>query len=78
MHIKVKVFPESRKEELREIKPNTYECFLRARARNNEANKRVLEILKLHFPDSRGMRIVRGIRTQNKTIEIFSTRENLI
>ncbi len=71
MLIKVKVHPETRKEETRKIKEDKFELFIRARAQNNEANTRVLEIMVEIFPENKGIKIVKGHTTPNKIIEVL-------
>ncbi len=78
MLIRVKVFPQSKKEALKEVGNLKFECFVRPKARNNEANERMLEMLRVYFPEARGISIVRGATTQNKTLRVFEPQENLL
>lgn len=78
MIVKVKVFPKSRKEEVIETKSGKLEIYIRAEAKRGEANMRVLELLKERYPESRGMRIIKGHTTPNKTIEVFGPEVSLL
>lgn len=71
MLIKIKVYPETRREEVKKIKEDKFELFIRARAQNNEANTRVLEIVAEIFPQNKGIRIIKGHTTPNKIIEVL-------
>lgn len=71
MLIKIKVFPKTRREEINKIKEDKFEIFIRARAQNNEANMRVVEIVRLLFPQNKGIKIVKGHTTPNKIIEVL-------
>lgn len=78
MLIKIKVFPDSKKEEVEKIKDDKYVFYIKERPRNNEANERVLEIAKILFKGNRGIRLVRGRTTQNKTLEVIEPTLKLI
>jgi uncharacterized protein YggU (UPF0235/DUF167 family) len=71
MLIKVKVFPGSKTEELREKSENGFEVRVKEKAENNLANKKVLEILSRYFgiPQS-GIRLIKGGKKRNKIYEI--------
>lgn len=71
MLIKVKVHPETRNEKIVKKSEDRYELFIRARAQNNEANMRVIEIVKELFPNSKNARIIKGHTTPNKIVEVF-------
>ncbi len=78
MLIRLKVFPKSRKEELKELKSGKFELYIRAEAKRGEANMRVMEIIKERFPEARSVRIIKGHTTQNKHIEIIGGQDSLI
>ncbi len=71
MLIKIKVHPETRNEQVVKKAEDKYELFIRARAQNNEANTRVVEIIREMFPDSKIVRIIKGHTTPNKIVEIL-------
>lgn len=69
MQIKVKVFPKSRQDKVVAKANDRYEVYLRAEARDGEANERLVEILKKYFGVER-VRITRGGQTRNKYVDI--------
>ncbi len=77
MLIRLKVFPKSRKEELKEAKSGKFELYIRAEAKRGEANMRVIEILKEKFPEAKSIRIIKGHTTPNKHIEIGGIQDGL-
>lgn len=77
MLIRLKVFPKSRIEGLRETKSGKFELYIRAEAKRGEANMRVLEIMKEKFPNAKGVRIVKGHTSPNKHIEITGIQDGL-
>ncbi len=77
MIVRIKVFPKSRKEELKEIRPGKFELYIRAEAKRGEANMRVIEIMRDHFPMAKGVKIVKGHTTPNKHIEILGIQDSL-
>lgn len=76
MLIRLKVFPKSRKEGLKETKSGKFELYIRAEAKRGEANMRVIEILGEKFPNSK-IRIIKGHTTPNKHIEISGIQDEL-
>lgn len=78
MLIKVKVFPKSNREIIKKIKEDKYEIYVIEKARDNEANVRILEILRQLFENNRGVRIIKGHKTQNKIIEVLEPTLPLI
>lgn len=71
MHIKVKVFPDSREELFKEVKEDEFEIYIREPAKAGMANKRVLRLLNIRFPGHR-IRLVAGHLSPHKTFEITS------
>ncbi len=70
--VKVKVFPESRVDEVVEIDSDNYQVFTRASAQNGHANKEVIFLLSKHF--GKGVKMVSGGVRQNKIFEILQGR----
>lgn len=77
MFIRVKVFPRSKKEEIKKIKEGNYEVYVRAKAEQGEANSRVIEMITEYFPGCRGIRLLSGATRPNKTLEIIEPIESL-
>lgn len=71
MLIKVKVFPESGKEEIIKKKEDSFEIWLKEKPIKGLANRRTIEILSEYFnvPFSR-VRLIKGFRQRNKIFEI--------
>lgn len=71
MHIKVKVFPNAKKDAIKEISKDKFECFVKERTQQNAANKKMIGILACYFklPENK-LRIIKGHRGQNKIILI--------
>lgn len=70
MHIKVKVFPDSKKEVVRKEREGTFTVYIREPPLAGQANKRVTQILQELFPNTR-IRLVSGHSKQNKVFEII-------
>jgi len=77
MLIRAKVFPQSRKEEIKKIKDGKFEVYVRAKAEHNAANDRVVELLTEYFPECRGIRLLAGATRPNKTFEIIEPVDKL-
>lgn len=70
-HIKVKVFPDSAKEEIMKSGANSFQVFLREPAKNGLANKRLLTVIRDAIdPPPKRLRIVTGEHSPSKVIEI--------
>lgn len=71
MILKVKVKPNSRKQEIEKINDNDYKINLKSKAEDNKANIELLKLLKKYFKvDSNNINILKGLRSRNKIIEI--------
>jgi len=70
--IKVKVTPDSRKDEVRLRKEGSFEVTTRASAERGEANDAVIALLgkELGIPSEK-FRIIKGHRSHSKIIEIW-------
>ncbi|MFA7141887.1 MAG: DUF167 family protein [Candidatus Paceibacterota bacterium] len=72
MLIKVKCFPESKKEKIVKKDENTFEIHLKEKRERGEANKRIFEMLADYFNISiKKVRLIKGSRSQNKIFEIY-------
>lgn len=70
-YIKVTVFPESKKEEINLIGDNRFEIKVKEKAENNQANKKIIEILKSHFKNPEGgVKIINGHHSRIKLLKI--------
>jgi len=73
MFIKVKVFPNSKKEEIIKKSEDKFEIKVKEKAEGGKANKRTKEVLSRYLNISEGKLIlIRGAKQRNK---IFSTIE---
>jgi uncharacterized protein YggU (UPF0235/DUF167 family) len=71
MYIKVKVFPDQKKESFVETGSLRYEALVKAPAERNLANEAVLELVARHFSVSVGkVRIVSGHHSPSKILSI--------
>lgn len=77
MLIRLKVFPKSRKEDLKVLKSGKLELYIRAEAKRGEANMRVVEVMKERFPNAKSIKIIKGASTPNKHIEITGIQDGL-
>lgn len=69
--IKVKAFPDAKKEFFQEIAPYQVRIFVREPAKNNLANKKVLELIASFYNIPRNnLRMVSGHRSNHKTVII--------
>lgn len=75
MIIKVKVKPNSSKEEIEKSDENNYEVYVNAKAEKGKANLALIKILAKHFniPTSK-IKIKRGVSSHNKIIEILEEK----
>jgi len=76
MIIKVKVKPNSKKEEINKVSENEYEIYVGEEAENNKANIRVVNLLAKEFDVSfRDIKIINK-RSKDKLIEIKENSDN--
>jgi uncharacterized protein (TIGR00251 family) len=71
MFIKVKVFPDSKKDEIIKKADDRFEIKVKEKAKSGLANKKVIEILSkyLNVPEEK-LILVRGAKQRNKIFEI--------
>lgn len=71
MYIKVRVVAGSKKEEVILEKPNYFKIFVREKAKQNMANKRILEIIAREYGLVSGkVRIVSGHHSPSKLLSV--------
>ena len=72
MLIKVKVFPNSKKQEIIKKSEDSFEIKVKAKPIKGKANEEVIKILSLYFkvPESK-IRVIKGFRQQNKIFKIL-------
>jgi uncharacterized protein (TIGR00251 family) len=75
MLIKVKVFANSKKEEVIQKSSDSFEIKVRAKPTEGKANRAVTEALAsfLKLPKNK-IRLIRGFRTRNKIFQIYENR----
>ena len=72
MLVKVKVFPNSKKEEIIKKKEDRFEIKIKQKPIQGQANQAVKNVLSLYFnlPEKR-IKLVKGFRQRNKIFEIL-------
>lgn len=68
MKIRIKVIPNSSKEEIISLDKNNYKVYLKKQAHDGKANEELTKILKRRF--KRDIKIIKGRTSRNKTIEV--------
>jgi len=68
--IKIKVFPSSKKEEIKKISENFYNVYLKKPPLDNRANKELIKFLKNYFKTN--IKILKGMKSNYKIIELVS------
>ena len=69
MYIKLRVIPGSKKEEITVLSEDTFRILVKEEAEHNQANIRVLELMKERFP-GKIIRIVSGHHSPSKIISV--------
>lgn len=73
MLIKVKVFPEEKREEVIKKSKDSFEIKVKEKPERGEANRKVLEILSLYFQMPAGkIRLIKGAKSRNKIFDVNS------
>ena len=71
MFIKVKVFPNSKKEEIIERAEDSFEIKVKEKPINNQANLAVFEVLADYFSvPLNKIRLIKGAKSRNKIFEV--------
>ncbi len=71
MYIKVKITANSRKEVVERVNEDQYRISVKEKAENNNANRRILEIMHDNYPNS-AIRIISGHYSPSKILSIES------
>jgi len=75
MFLKVKVFPNSKKEEIIKKSEDEFEIKIKEKAERGEANKRVKEVLARYLNVSEEKLIlIRGAKQRNKIFKIIKDK----
>jgi len=69
MYIKVKITANSRKEVVEKVGDDIYYISVKEKAENNNANKRLLEIMHIEYPNV-AIRIISGHHSPSKILSI--------
>lgn len=70
MLIKAKVTAGSSREEVTKVSGDTYNIKVKEKAKNNLANRRVIEILQNEYGRASIVRIIKGNRKRSKIISV--------
>lgn len=71
MILKIKVKPNSDKQEIIRVSDDEYAVNLKKPAENNKANIELLKLLKEYFKITAGdIKIIKGLKSRNKIVEI--------
>lgn len=71
MYIKVRVYPKSKKEEIKKVKDNRFEIKVKEKAERNMANNRVTGMIADYFRINRGkVKIVNGHQSPSKMLSV--------
>ena len=68
MKLKIKIHPNSSKEEIKKIDKDKLEIWVKEKPINNKANLKLIKLLKNYF--KKEVEIKSGLNSRNKTIEI--------
>ncbi len=71
MHIRVKAFPDAKKEHIEMVSDQQLRIFVREPAQDNRANKRIRELVAQHYsvPENT-VRMISGHQHMNKIFEL--------
>lgn len=70
MYIHVKAHPKSKKEVVEKLKEDHFEIWIKEPAEKNLANKKIIEVLKNYFPESKSVRIISGHHSPSKLFSV--------
>jgi len=70
MLIKVKVFPNSKKEKIIEKSENSFEIWVKEKPVKGQANRAVTNLLSDYFNKSKKIKLVKGFKKKNKIFSI--------
>jgi uncharacterized protein YggU (UPF0235/DUF167 family) len=66
MYIKVKVTPDAKEDRVEKVANDLFHIAVRAPAEMNQANKRVVELLRAAIPGAKEIRLVSGHQSPSK------------
>lgn len=69
MYIKIHIFPGARSEQVKVISSDQIEVYVKEPAKNNRANKRLLEIMHTLYPH-RSIRLISGHTSPHKIVSV--------
>ncbi len=69
MYLKLKVTPDSKKEKVEKTSEDSWHIWVKVLAENNAANSRILELVRLEFPNT-SVRIISGHHSPSKIVSI--------
>jgi len=69
MLIKVKVYPNSKKEEIIQKKEDSFDVYIKPKPQKGEANKEVVKMLASFF-DVKDIKLIKGAKQRNKVFKI--------
>lgn len=70
MYIRVSVHAKAKNESLVQKSDTHFVCSVREPAEQNRANKRVLELLRTHYPDALRIHLVLGHHASTKIVSV--------
>ena len=70
MYIKIKVTAGAGKEAFKKVSVDHFEIAVRQKAEANQANRRVTELVREHFPQAKNIRIVSGHHSPSKILSV--------
>jgi len=71
MILKVKIKPNSKKQEIEKISETEYKINLKSFPENNKANIELLKLLKKYFKGKyQNINIIKGLKSKDKIVEI--------
>ncbi len=70
MYIHIKSHPKSKDEMFKKLKESHYEIWLKEPAERNLANKKIIEIIRLNFPNAKKVTLVSGHHSRSKLFSI--------
>lgn len=74
MYIKVRAYPQAKKEQVRQISETTLEVSVREKAERNRANRRIKELLKIHYQSDR-VQFISGHRSTTKIFNVIDLQQ---
>ena len=73
MKIKIKLHPNSKQEKIVKLTEDSYEVWIKEKPINNKANLYLEKYLKKYFEKGvKGVKVVKGLKSKKKVIEIFN------